>query len=203
MPHDMIMSLIQDLTARVTKLEAQLAAKEAKKGQLAEDPLFEKFWQLYPRKVGRVDARRAWNQLTAADRQMALLRAALYREVWDLAPEDRKQFVKYPASWIRARAWEDGEAEWKCVAWNGKGQQIQRALVGSHPDTTPTRTPDESSPAWTRAVQSALISPSRPAVSDELVAHYIEWCHFTDVGEPDGWAEEIDRAFTEAKELAR
>lgn len=204
-PHPSMHDVLTELAAVKARLTALESNHPKAKGSLAEDPYFEKFWQLYPRKAGRIDARRAWNSLTAAEAQAALIHVAVYATIWEQAPLDRRQFVKYPASWLRAKAWQDGPEEWKRIAWNGKTSTIQRALVGAHPtdEAIQQRRVDESAPDWVKAVHSCFGSALRPCIDDRLMEHYYSWCSSEDVGEPDGWAKEIDRAMTEAKALVR
>lgn len=117
--------VIADLLARVEHLEQLQGIKPR-----AVDDNFEIFWRLYPRRVGKVDAVRAWVKLSNADQGNALAGAEAYAKVWALAHQERHQFIKYPASWLRSRSWEDGEVEWRRVA--GTNGAPARLLVGVH-----------------------------------------------------------------------
>ena len=66
------------------------------------DELFEKFWALYPKKIARGAAKKAWAKVGIYDRE-AILRVLGngYR-----FPRDR-QFIPYPASWLNAERWLD------------------------------------------------------------------------------------------------
>lgn len=71
----------------------------------AETPAFGAFYELYPRKKARPDALKAWfteGCEAIADRVMSGLRAQLPE--LQSRPLDK---VKYPASWLRAREFED------------------------------------------------------------------------------------------------
>ena len=69
---------------------------------------FHLFWEVYPRKVAKQDAIRAFEKL---DPDTSLLTAMLNAlRMQKGSPEwakDHGQFVPYPATWIRGRRWED------------------------------------------------------------------------------------------------
>lgn len=95
---------------------------------------FEEFYRMYPRKVARKDAQKAWATLTREDRELALEALPNHIRVWD-AEGRGKEFVPYPASWIRGERWTD-EIEMpsipeKVVAWwatdkgvEGRGREL-------------------------------------------------------------------------------
>lgn len=68
---------------------------------------FEEFWSNYPRKVSKADARKAW---PAATRKLApdrLAKAAAYwARLWT-DTETPKEFIPYPATWLRGERWDD------------------------------------------------------------------------------------------------
>lgn len=64
---------------------------------------FDRFWIAYPKKVAKGDALKAWKALSPDDALTEAILAALAGAKW---PEDR-QFIPYPASWLRDRRWED------------------------------------------------------------------------------------------------
>ncbi len=60
---------------------------------------FEAFWELYPRKVGRYDARRAWNShVRNANKVMERLRAWMDSENW---AREGGRFIPKPAAFLR------------------------------------------------------------------------------------------------------
>ena len=69
---------------------------------------FNRFWAAYPRRVARLDALKAWHQLNPSS---ALVDEMLATLAWQSAQpswlRDGRQFVPYPASWIRAGRWMD------------------------------------------------------------------------------------------------
>ena len=88
-----------------------------------DDPSFDVFWNLYPRKVGKSAAASAWRHLPVSERQRAAEAVKVFAAIWAQADEARTSFIRHPATWLRGRAWEDGEAEWRRVAHvtNGNG----------------------------------------------------------------------------------
>lgn len=69
---------------------------------------FDRFWSVYPRRVARLDALKAWHQLSPSHEQVDQILAALAWQVHQPAwVRDGGQFVPYPGSWIRAGRWYD------------------------------------------------------------------------------------------------
>jgi hypothetical protein len=67
---------------------------------------FEKFWEIYPKKLDKGAARRAWNSaVKKSDAEHIIEKAKAYASDPNL-PE--KKYIKYPASWLNAEAWENG-----------------------------------------------------------------------------------------------
>jgi hypothetical protein len=89
---------------------------------------FEVFWAAYPRKVKPGDALKAWKSMSAADRAAALLAVPAFARAWAGAPRDRREFIPYPASWLRARQWGDDPAEWDQSA---ASRPVNRSVNGS------------------------------------------------------------------------
>ena len=86
-----------------TQTPAQKCAKQA-----PDWTLFDRFWELYPKKKGKDQARRVWKQLNPDLTLCRIMSAALKkdRNSWDW----RKQggaYIPYPATWLRNRRWED------------------------------------------------------------------------------------------------
>lgn len=77
-----------------------------KKKEYPPDPNFDKFWEVYPKKVAKMDARKAWEELSPDDDLVQKIISAVKRQRdW---PQWRdKQYIPYPATWLRGRRWED------------------------------------------------------------------------------------------------
>jgi hypothetical protein len=81
-----------------------LTIKEPSKKQAEND--FDNFWKLYPKKVAKADAIKAWNKATktkTADELLKLTKA--YAE--GKLPENK--YIPYPASWLNKELYESVE----------------------------------------------------------------------------------------------
>ena len=69
---------------------------------------FDLFWAAYPKKKSKGDAEKAWKAISPSE---ALTSAMIERlEIAKRCPswmKDGGQFVPYPATWLRAKGWED------------------------------------------------------------------------------------------------
>jgi predicted Fe-S protein YdhL (DUF1289 family) len=88
---------------------------------------FEAFWSLYPRRVAKLDAQRAWARLTAQDRAEVLRRLPLFLDVWRHTKSERR-YILHPATFLNGRRWEDeieGDVaplrNYGCCEWNKNG----------------------------------------------------------------------------------
>ena len=72
------------------------------------DILFNKFWELYPRKESKRQALRAWKALNPDQELFNLIANALeYRsQTKEWLAEDGR-YIPHPASWLNSRRWED------------------------------------------------------------------------------------------------
>lgn len=69
---------------------------------------FEKFYALYPKKKSKGDAEKAWTAIKPDDDLFRKIMASVTR--WRSSPDWQKnsgQFIPYPATWLRAKGWED------------------------------------------------------------------------------------------------
>lgn len=69
---------------------------------------FEEFWSAYPKKRSKGDALKAWRALKPNEQLRAEILAGLQRAMnsaqWR---KDDGQFIPHPATWLRAKGWED------------------------------------------------------------------------------------------------
>ena len=69
---------------------------------------FERFWSVYPKKLAKGDARKAWAQTEAIRPDIdAVVKAILAQRHTDQWMRDNGQFIPYPATWLRAERWDD------------------------------------------------------------------------------------------------
>lgn len=69
---------------------------------------FEAWWQRYPRKVAKGDARKAWKQTEKIRPPLAqLLKALSVARASEQWLKDGGQFIPYPATYLRQERWDD------------------------------------------------------------------------------------------------
>jgi hypothetical protein len=98
----------------VSSLETQVSIGKLSKDNINDD--FNIFWEVYPKKLNKSDAIKAWKSVNV-DLQTILDALQWQKELPDWKKENG-QFVPYPASYLRGRRWEDE-----------KPQPIKRGLV--------------------------------------------------------------------------
>ena len=67
---------------------------------------FQDFYSLYPRKMARKDAERAWNKLTPKQQAECLEALPNYLKYWKIK-ETQKDYIPYPASFLNQERWTD------------------------------------------------------------------------------------------------
>lgn len=95
--------------ARVTGEPETIASNEPEPYEPEKDSAFDQFWKVYPRKVAKGAARKAWvAAIKKADPDTIITAAALFsRTVVNTDPK----FTAHPATWLNAEQWEDEEPE--------------------------------------------------------------------------------------------
>ena len=68
---------------------------------------FDLFWQNYPRHRAKKDARKAWDQLAPSDELGLLIAAAAELQARTNYAGKPKEWIPYPATWLRGEQWED------------------------------------------------------------------------------------------------
>lgn len=76
------------------------------------DADFVRFWEVYPRKVGKGEARKAWAKLMKAgvDHEVVIAGAARYRDD-PLRKRRGDEYTKHPGPWLNAERWDDQPAD--------------------------------------------------------------------------------------------
>ena len=67
---------------------------------------FADFYNLYPRKMAKKDAEKAWRALTLDEQNKALEALPNHLKYWKIK-ETLKDYIPYPASWLRAGRYDD------------------------------------------------------------------------------------------------
>jgi hypothetical protein len=84
---------------------------------------FERFWQAYPRKVGKGAVKRIWPQVIKKTNISILLKAISSQRF-----EHRERFIPHPATWLREERWLDesgiGDPVLRAVGLTGSGPSL-------------------------------------------------------------------------------
>lgn len=98
-----------------------------------DDPQFARFWNAYPHRVAKKDARIAWVQINPTPEIVDRMVSAL---AWQAPLWERQGYgTPYPASWLRAERWTDEAPQQGVRALSGKVGDpmqawLQKKLVG-------------------------------------------------------------------------
>jgi hypothetical protein len=68
--------------------------------------MFDEFWMLYPRKVAKASARKAWQKLTELQQLEAAKAIETHCQYWK-AKETALEFIPHAGTWINQERWED------------------------------------------------------------------------------------------------
>lgn len=108
----LILHLISEMEADLKRLRGLMGSGEAvqtpvKRAEMALPAVFEGFWVLYPRKVGKMAAFRAWNTHVAKGHGDAV-NEALAKQLGqaDWVKEGGK-YIPHPATWLNQHRWLD------------------------------------------------------------------------------------------------
>ena len=67
---------------------------------------FENFWQQYPKKVGKLTAKRSWEKLSQENQQKALEAIVEHRKYWSAKGTDW-EFIPHASTWLNQERFED------------------------------------------------------------------------------------------------
>ena len=99
-------------------------------GDAEEQPSFDAFWLIYPKRVAKFEASTAWARLSASDQLAAIIGLVAWRQVWMRRGD--LQFVPHAATWLNNHRWEDelpdqwvatGHASHAAAALPAKGER--------------------------------------------------------------------------------
>lgn len=111
--------LLAETARRVAVAEAKKAddAAKAKAARLAaaaaaDDALFEEFWKAYPKKVGKDEARKAFDKRNPTTALVAaMVEAIATARASDQWKREKGQFIPNPSTWLNQGRWKDGGVE--------------------------------------------------------------------------------------------
>jgi predicted transcriptional regulator len=95
-------AISQDLPDRTSKVYDNTINTETTKNYSES---FENFWKLYPRKIAKGNAEKAWEKINPDEKLVADIVAAIAKQkpTWT----DPK-FIPHPATWLNGKRWLDG-----------------------------------------------------------------------------------------------
>lgn len=67
---------------------------------------FDEFWRLYPRRIARAEAEKAWRRMTPSEKQNALAALPDHLSYWS-ARGTAKEYMPYPGTWLNGKRWDD------------------------------------------------------------------------------------------------
>ncbi len=104
-PYESVRNRTQDKEEDKDKEEEKTNTLSDKSDRASDDPPgFAEFWEVYPRKIGKGAARKAWRKVKADGRNgeiVAAVKAQSGSEQW------RRGFIPNPATWLNQERWND------------------------------------------------------------------------------------------------
>ena len=83
---------------------------------------FQRFWAVYPKKVARRDALKAWRQIKPSTTTLYLMLDDVTQRIDSVQwRKQQGEFIPYPATYLRGRRWEDekmvptSRVPWTCA----------------------------------------------------------------------------------------
>ena len=95
-------------TSNKNVTQSKSKSKSKSKEKELEQDLFDRFWVVYPRKVGKKDAVKAWNKLKPDEALTNQIIEGVER--WKMSTQwtkDGGQYIPYPATFLNGERWKD------------------------------------------------------------------------------------------------
>lgn len=91
---------------------------------------FEQFWSMYPRKVAKGAAMKAWVRLTPMDQQQALEALPNHVKYWELK-QTEKEYICHASTWLNQWRWMDEldmtpKKEKQDMSWMATNEGIEK-----------------------------------------------------------------------------
>jgi hypothetical protein len=95
----------QMATTGIHSIEENSIVKNSKVSSSSTDDGFEQFWNIFPRKIGKANAIKAWQKLNPPlDVVLEAVEKQKNSEQWS---KDNGQFIPHPTTWLNGKRWED------------------------------------------------------------------------------------------------
>ncbi|MEY9183135.1 hypothetical protein ABIG06_004716 [Bradyrhizobium sp. USDA 326] len=110
-----------DARSKPDQKHAQKASDDADNSSISDAAAaFAEFWALYPLKVGKLDAEKAYLAKAKAGTATAIMNAGAARYAAERSGQDPK-FTKHPAKWIKGECWNDEPSSTGAVTLDNSG----------------------------------------------------------------------------------
>ena len=91
---------------------------------------FEQFWSMYPRKVAKGAAMKAWVRLTPMEQQQALEALPNHLKYWELK-QTEKEYICHASTWLNQWRWMDEldmtpKKEKQDMSWMATNEGIEK-----------------------------------------------------------------------------
>lgn len=101
---------IQDIPGKAESLAVKKAAgvsERLNRSMTIKNSRFDEFWQIYPRRVAKKEAQKAWKKIEPE--KIPLILEAVERQKKGGALSREPQYIPHPATWLNRGQWEDEE----------------------------------------------------------------------------------------------
>jgi hypothetical protein len=87
---------------------------------------FDRFWAIYPRKIGKQAALKSWSRLNPSiELTQGILQAVEYQKTWEQWQKDGGKYIPNPATWLNQGRWEDEKpGEQRPFSWAELAKQM-------------------------------------------------------------------------------
>lgn len=130
-------------TVRSTNKEETKRKTKSISSSTGVDAQFDQFWDIYPRKVGKIDARKSWNKARQTVSAEEII-AGAERYALERAGEDHG-FTAHPATWLNQGRWMDEPAPPSKPVMSRREEHIQALYLQALHNETDTE-PKELNP---------------------------------------------------------
>jgi len=96
----------QQVSTSVIKTSTNPSASASSSASVMETE-FDQFWKAYPRKIGKLKARKAWNNAGTKPALVAILSAIEAHIQTDQWQRDKGKFIPHPSTWLNEGRWDD------------------------------------------------------------------------------------------------
>ena len=102
---------VEDLEILLAQAHEQIEALTKRKRKVISTPemesAFEKFWELYPRKVGKGAAKKAFFNHGCHERLTQIVSSLTTQKTWPDWIRDGGKYIPHPSTWLNQQRWED------------------------------------------------------------------------------------------------